>query len=75
MKRRGFLKFLGVAAVTPVIAPVAAQCLRAEQTKPESRISEADKWRKLCGYGRGSVATLSMSQGRLRAKAIYGDKS
>ena len=38
MKRRGFLKFLGLAAAAPVVAPLAEKCLRAEQLNhiPES---------------------------------------
>lgn len=44
MKRRGFLKFLGMVAAVPVMAPLAEQCLRAApKSKPDGWNSEQAK--------------------------------
>ena len=78
MKRRGFLKFLGMAAAAPVVAPLAEKCLRAQQTK-EPKLSEADKWRNLCGYGEkranslpGEMATISFAAYDLSHPMFFG---
>lgn len=57
MKRRGFLKAIlggvGALALTPLVKAT-------ESKRKPVELSEADKWRKMCGYGDKPEGTLSM---------------